>query len=92
MVFGLAAGWQAAWWECTPGSRGSVGPEFSGEEAGEGEVVGDAGEAGGGEGGGVVGQAGGAQTGEHAEGEIERADEDSGGKLQSGRWGCGSRR
>lgn len=66
-------------------SSGCVDPEFGGEQAGEREVFGGAGEAGGVEGRVVVGQVGGAQAGEQAEGKIERADEDSGGKVERAR-------
>ena len=49
-------------------------PELGGEQAGEGMMLGDAGEAGSGERGGVVGQVGGAQASEQTEGQIEAAD------------------
>ncbi len=59
-----------------------MAPDFCGEQAEEGVVVGGAGEAGAEEWGVVIGEVGGAETGEEAEGEIEGANIEAGDGAQ----------
>jgi hypothetical protein len=60
---------------------GLVPPEFGGEEAGEAMLTGDAGQAELKQGRSVVGKCSGAEVGDDTEGEVEAADEESGGEF-----------